>query len=126
MVTDLIIPDSVTSIGDYVFYNCNSLTSVTIGDNVTSIGNYAFAYCESLTSVTIGDSVTSIGDYAFYYCTSLKSVYCKPTTPPYGEWYMFDGNASGRKIYVPMASVWAYEVTGGWMDYEDDIVGYDF
>ena len=68
------IPDSVTSIKNNAFYNCNLLKSITISDSVTSIGDYAFAYCSSLTSVTIPDSVTSIGDYAFYYCRSLTSV----------------------------------------------------
>ncbi|MBQ6863816.1 MAG: leucine-rich repeat protein [Clostridia bacterium] len=74
LVTDLVIPDSVTEVKDYAFYWCESLTSVTIPDSVTSIGDRAFAFCESLTSVTIGDSVTSIGDYAFYGCESLTSV----------------------------------------------------
>ena len=69
-----VIPDSVTSIGDYAFYNCSSLTSVTIPNSVTSIGSSAFAWCESLTSVTIPDSVNSIGNYAFHDCTSLASV----------------------------------------------------
>ena len=65
---------SVTSIGNYAFQNCSSLTSVTIPNSVTSIGGHAFAYCSSLTSITIPESVTSIGDYAFYYCYSLTSV----------------------------------------------------
>ena len=50
-----------------------------IPDSVTSIGDYAFYYCDSLTSVVIPDSVTSIGDYAFYNCTSLTSVYYQGT-----------------------------------------------
>ena len=64
---------SVTSIGEYVFFGCSGLTSITIPNSVTSIGGYAFAYCESLTSVTIPNSVTSIGYQAFYYCESLTS-----------------------------------------------------
>ena len=89
-------------IGDYAFYGCSGLTSVTIPNNVTSIGSYAFYYCLGLTSVTIPNSVTSIGSYAFYNCKlknliigtgvlSIGSNQSKPTkaiwltnTPPNG------------------------------------------
>ncbi len=74
LVTDLIIPDSVTSIGDYAFSGCTGLTSVTIPNGVTSIGSYVFSDCTGLTSVTIPDSVTSIGGSAFSGCTGLTSV----------------------------------------------------
>ena len=73
-ITDLVIPNSVTSIGDYAFDGCSGLTSVTIGNSVTSIGSSAFAYCSGLTSVTIPNSVTSIGGSAFYNCSGLTSV----------------------------------------------------
>jgi Flp pilus assembly protein protease CpaA len=95
-ITDLIIPNSVTSIGDNAFTHCSGLTSVTIPKSVTSIGNYAFSNCgltsvtipnsvmtigyqaffgcSDLTSVTIGNSVTSIGSSAFQFCSSLTSV----------------------------------------------------
>ena len=65
---------SVTSIGNYAFENCSSLTSVTIPNSVTSIGSSAFYDCSSLTSVTIPNNVTSIGSSAFYGCSSLASV----------------------------------------------------
>ena len=125
-LTSITIPNSVTSIGNSAFFYCSSLTSVTIHDGVTSIGYAAFADCSSLTSITIPNSVTSIGEDAFSDCSSLTSVYCKPTTPPAGGYEMFYRNASGRKIYVPRASVNAYKSRSNWSDYASDIVGYDF
>ena len=65
---------SVTSIGDYAFYYCSSLTSVTIPNSVTSIGEYAFGDCANLTNITIPNSVTSICKGAFIDCTSLTSI----------------------------------------------------
>ena len=64
----------VTSIGDYAFNQCRSLTSVTIPNSVTSIGGAAFCLCTSLTSVDIPNSVTSIGRSAFSDCYGLTSV----------------------------------------------------
>jgi hypothetical protein len=69
-----VIPNSVTSIGEFAFYACHTLTSVTIQNGVTSIGIEAFSFCNSLTNVTIPNSVISIGRYAFGYCTSLTNV----------------------------------------------------
>ena len=73
-IKDLVIPNSVTSIGDFAFWQCEGLTSVTIGNGVTSIGQEAFALCTGLTSVAIGNSVTSIGWEAFALCTGLTSI----------------------------------------------------
>lgn len=79
---DLVIPESVTnndttysvtSIGNYAFYNC-SLTSVSIPNSVTSIGHYAFYYCGSITSLTIPNSVSSIGEYAFFGWQNISSI----------------------------------------------------
>ena len=72
-LTSVIIPDGVTSIGDYAFEGCTSLTEITIPDGVTSIGDYAFEGCTSLTEITIPDGVTSIGYYAFASCTGLQT-----------------------------------------------------
>ena len=73
-VKDLVIPNSVTSIGSSAFIYCSGLTSVTIPNSVTSIGSSAFNSCSGLTSVTIPNSVTSIGVRAFYDCSGLTSV----------------------------------------------------
>ena len=73
-LTSLTIPSGVTSIGDKAFRGCSRLTSLTIPSGVTSIGDWAFSGCSGLTSLPIPSSVTSIGNYAFYGCSGLTSL----------------------------------------------------
>ena len=73
-LTSLTIPSSVTSIGNKAFRGCSGLTSLTIPSGVTSIGWGTFKGCSGLTSLTIPSSVTSIGDWAFYDCSGLTSL----------------------------------------------------
>lgn len=73
-LTTMTIPNSVTDIGESAFERCSCLTSLTIPNSVTSIGDYAFLFCYGLTSVIIPNSVTSIGDQAFYGCSGLTTV----------------------------------------------------
>ena len=68
---DVVIPDGVTSIGEYAFAYCESLTSITLPDSVKEIGEYAFSSCTSLTSLTIPDRVKEIDDCAFAQCSML-------------------------------------------------------
>jgi hypothetical protein len=65
---------SVTSIEEWAFSYCSSLTSVTLPNSVASIGNDAFYKCSSLTSISIGNSLTYIGYDAFYNCSSLNTL----------------------------------------------------
>ncbi len=73
-ITKLVIPDEVTEVGDYSFYQYNKLTSLKIGPNVKKIGNSAFYYCYGLTELTIPDNVTELGAEAFASCRGLTSV----------------------------------------------------
>ena len=69
-----IIPNNVTSIGEYAFFNCKGLSSITIPNNITTINNHAFWYCRNLTSLSIGNNVATIGEKAFSTCEKLSSV----------------------------------------------------
>ena len=105
-LTSVTIPDSVTNIVDYAFYQCTNLTSVTIGNGVTigsggtSIGNEAFVNCWGLTSVTLGNRVTSIGYQAFYNCISLTGVTLGNRVASIGE-SAFSGCKSLASITMP-------------------------
>ena len=79
-LTSVTIPEGVTDIGAQAFMDCKNLTSITIPEGVTSIGEEAFGECKSLTGVTIPESVTSIGFYAFWGCKSLTSVVIQGVT----------------------------------------------
>ena len=89
-LTSITIPNSVTSIGYGAFANCTSLTSITIPNSVTSIGNDAFENCSSLSSVTIPNSVTSIGDDAFCRCYSLTSITIPNSVTSIGMYAFYD------------------------------------
>ena len=90
LVTDLVIPDSVTSIGDSAFWNCSSLTSISIPSGVTSIGGWAFSDCSRLTSISIPDSVTSIGASAFSGCSNLTSISIPDSVKSIGDYAFWD------------------------------------
>ncbi len=75
----------MTTIGDYAFFECEVLTNVTIPNSVTSLGGAAFEYCDSLTDVTIGSGVTNIGDGAFSECLSLNSITVNTSNPVYSS-----------------------------------------
>lgn len=75
---EVVIPDTVTAIGNAVFMNCTTLTKVSIPESVTSIGSYAFSGCTGLTELMLPSNLTTIGDYAFNDCTGLA---CGLTVP---------------------------------------------
>ena len=100
----------------HLYVNNVEVTNLTIPNSVTSIGERAFYGCSSLTSVTIPNSVTSIGVYAFYYCDGLTSVTCFATRPPQLQLgYMVFGNIfNSCVLYVPAGSISAYKSAYEW------------
>ena len=84
-IASISIPNSVTSIGDLAFLECESLLSISIPNSVTSIGESAFADCLSLVSVNMGNNITSIEDGTFEGCTSLATISLSNSIENIGE-----------------------------------------
>ena len=106
LLTSIIIPNSVTSIGEYAFDTCSSLTSINISNSITSIAPGVLSACSSLTSIDIPNSVTSIGNDAFRGCTNLK-IYCEQGS--YAETYAKDNNIP--VVYTDVNNVASGKVT---------------
>ena len=112
-VKAIVIEDGVTSIGDYAFWNCTGLTSISIPNNVTSIGSSAFESCSQLASIEIPSSVTSIGDYAFSGCSGLTSVNIPEDVTSIGE-RVFMNCSQLASIEIPksVTSIGKYAFSG--------------
>ena len=101
----IIIPDSVTSIGDGAFSECHSLKSINIPDSVTRIGYSAFKSCGGLTSISIPPSLTTIEDGTFLGCHSLRNINI-PDTVTRIEDYAFSECNSLKNINIPNGVTW--------------------
>ena len=111
-------------LGDYVFYGCSGLTSLTIPSSVTSIGDKAFYGCSELTSLTIPFSVTEIGWGAFRGCSGLTSIYVYPENLPELGIDIFTGcDAKNCTVYVPKGTYDAYKSSE--FGYFEKIVEFD-
>ena len=137
------IPDGVKSIGSYAFAGDLQLSEIALPQGIETIGKNAFAAtgllslvlpegvtvtsqnmcynCQKLTSLTLPTTITNIGYRSFDECNALVEIHCKATNPPTLEQYAFEDVVTGRKIFVPHASVDAYKVA--WSDFADQIYG---
>ncbi|MCQ2315201.1 MAG: leucine-rich repeat protein [Bacteroidales bacterium] len=118
-LTSVTIPNSVTTIGKLAFYGCSGLTSVTIPNSVTTIGDVAFVGCSNLTSVTIPNSVTTIGSEAFGICSSLTSVTIPNSVTKIGN-YAFSGCSNLTSINVGAANTHYCSIDGVLFNYTKD------
>jgi len=141
--TSFTVPETVTSIGAFTFYQCSCLKSLYIPGTVTSIGSSAFEDCDYLTSVTLNNGLKSIGGSAFEGCKRLKTlsipstvntilinafkrctavtdVYCYATSVPTTDYFAFDDTPTGSAtLHVPYYSITAYKTTWPWSDFKN-------
>ena len=93
-IKDLVIPNSVTNIGDYTFYNCSGLTSINIPNSVTSIGSSAFKYCKLhdvfVNCITPPSMATNaFSEQVFTHARLYVPTYCWDTYAYDAAWYKF-------------------------------------
>ena len=125
--SNTIIPNSVTSIGNYAFQVCEGLTSVNIPEGITSIGEGAFDRCSNLKIVSIPRSVTYIGSCTFDGCFNLTDFYCYAENVPETEYDLFGDRPTSffyhelphesATLHVPAVSIEKYKATEPWKDF---------
>ena len=121
-VSEVCLPETLQTIGDYAFHDFEKLNKILIPNSVTSIGHSAFSGCTRLTSITLPCSVTHLGKWAFAFCSSLTDMYCLAEDVP-----TIDGNDIGLDIkyvtlHVPEASIDAYKSTAPWSGFDSIVI----
>ena len=116
-IVEAVIPNTITSLGDYVFANCATLINISLPETITSIGYRTFFSCTGLTHVTLPSSIVTMGFQTFANCSGLTSITCLATTPPTIKTDTFTNNVIA--FYVPSASVDAYKTATNWAAYAD-------
>lgn len=111
-----VIPEGVTVINQNTFQGCSKIKAFSLPEGLIKIGNHSFASCKGFADIKIPKTVTSIGDAAFWNCT-ITNFICYAPTPPVAQSYAINGT----NIYVPDESVDAYKSATNWSAYADQI-----
>lgn len=110
----VVIPNSVTYIGEEAFFQCEYLSSVTFGNSVDTIGWCAFIYCYSLNAINLPASIKYIEASAFNHCNSVASITSWATNPPYVSDNAFNEVSTNIPIYIPCGTDSVYRTAGYW------------
>ena len=103
----------------HLYLNNKEITNLIIPESVTSIGNYAFAKCYRLISITIPSGVTNIGDYAFWFCSNLQNIYCYAEQVTEIGNNVFENSNYDATLHVPAASISAYQAVEPWKNFKE-------
>ena len=118
-LTDLTIPDSITSIPEYAFSGCSSLRRLTIPESCKTVPQYAFENCYNLQELTLPSTCVACYDYSFYGCYSLKKINCQAETPPAVYAHTFSSSIYTKAtLNVPEGSADKYKAANIWKDFK--------
>lgn len=113
--TSYTVPQSVTKIEDWAFYNATNLTEIFLPDQLETIGSDGLENCSALTEITFPASLQSLGDWAMGGCTALTQIVTLATTPPtVGGNYTFYNVPKTIPVYIPAGTLAAYRSAPGW------------
>ena len=119
-LSSIVIPESVTKIGQSPFIGCTSLTTIVLPDEITKIGDYAFDECKSLSSMVIPGSVTEIGAWAFIRCSNLKTIYVSDMLADKGKDYW-----AQRGIDTDSVTLIRHSEIKTWVDQQGLFISYN-
>lgn len=123
--TNIIMPESIRDIEEFAFFKCIGLTGIIIPQNTVTIGKYAFYQCSRLQSVTIPAGMKSIGDGAFFECKEIGNIYSHSKRPASIEERTFDGIHDTATLYVPTGTKEIYQAAPYWCNFTN-IIEKDF
>lgn len=117
-LTTIVLPNTLSTISDYAFDDCRKLTSINIPEGVTSIGNYTFRNCYQLREIIFPSTLQLVETDIFYGCKSLTSVKCKAIIPPsnYGN-FTHEVDLNQCTLYVAPFAIDAYRGMAGWKEF---------
>jgi len=98
-LTSIVLPEGLATIGDYAFWGCQSLASVTFSPNLATIGNRAFYGCSKLATLNLPTGLISINDYAFYSCSSITELHIPASVESIGA-SAFEGCNNLKDVYT--------------------------
>ena len=120
---NLVLANSVTSIGFNAFYGCSGLTSITIPNSVTNIESLAFYSCRKLKNIIFGASLKVIEDGAFQACSSIETITCYSQRPPTVNDKNLKSLNYSTIVYVPADYIETYKMHDVWGLYDVRPIG---
>lgn len=117
-LTEISLPNSITTIGKSAFSDCDNLTKISLPNSVTTIGQFAFSDCDNLAEISLGKSVAEIGSGVLSRCENLTTIYSLNPTPPTFESDEFTNKQYiNMNVYVAKGSLAAYQTADIWKNF---------